>query len=888
VILELFFRVALRAYPSSFRRRFQDAMTDTFLEGLEEHRRAGAIPAIRFAIPAVVNVVTTGLRERSRPSVRDRSKSLGSESVRVPRMRQWPLDLAREVKLALRSFRKRPGFAVLAVSTLALGVGATTAILSVVEGVLLEPLPYPESERLVNVLSDWSGADARPGGLSYPDLVDLENETHSFESLVGTSASSMTLTGLGEPTMIEVTRLTRGLMGTFRVTPLLGRDIRADEFGKSGPAVAVVSRGFWQARFGASESAVGEKLLLDGVSYEIVGVAPRGFDFPAGAQIWIPFRLDLEGCGRGCHTMTGVGRLAPGLTLEEARSESLALAARLASGYPETNTNKGFLVQSLKDRMVGDVRHGLLLLLGAVGLVVLIACANVANLLLARGSTRAGEVAIRTAIGASRKRLVAQSLVESGTLAALGGASGLVVAAAALPAVPRLAPTLPRLESVGIDGTVLGLTLILLVLVTLLFGVAPAVALARTPVRAALAVAVESPGRRRFRNGLLAIETGIAALLLVGAGLLLKSFLALNAVDLGFEPHDLSRFTVTVPEVRYDSLEKVRLFFRELEARIRTLPEVESVGSVWSPPLSRVHATGNVLVSGRPKPTPEEEREASIHAIGPGFMETMKMRLVKGRALVASDDLGPDPVAIVNERFADAVFPGEDPIGRQVTMTVDVGYGSPTWRIVGVIRDVRSRSLGDEPEAEIYVPHGLYGPESMTVTVRTRNGDSLIPAVRDIVRELDPDVPIYRIETVEQAVAREVAPTRFYVVLLGAFAALAAALAAVGIYGVVAYATARRTREIGLRLALGSGRHGVVALVVAQGMAPAAVGLAVGLVSAFAAARVMEAVLFHVEPRDPWIFVATGMLLSLVALAATIVPARRASRIDPSRALRVE
>ena len=802
--------------------------------------------------------------------------------------------LAKEIRFALRSFRNRPGFTFMAVATLALGVGANTAIFSVVNGVLLEPLPYHEPEGLVSVVTVWTGHGAGLGSMSYPDLEDLERDAPSLESLVGVNTSSVTLTGMGAAEVMNVTRLTKGLMETFKIAPSLGRDIRAEEFGPDGPAVVVLSHSFWQARFGGSTDVLGKTIVMNDRSYEVVGVAAPGFDYPDRAELWVPRRLDPEGCGRGCHTMVGLGRLAPGATLEKAQAEIDQIGANLTAEFPDTNTNKRFLARSLQDQIVGDVKQGLLLLLGAVGLVVLIACANVANLLLVRASTRTGETAIRTAMGASRARLVGQALVECGALAVLGGLSGLLLAVSSLELLPKLVTGIPRIESIAIDGEVLLFALVTVVFITILFGAAPAFAVARIPIRSALGQATpggggESPGRRRFRGLLVASEMALCAILLVAAGLLLRSFAALYTVDVGFETKNVVRFNVMLSSLRYDSLDKIRTFYRDLEQELGTLPGVEAVGSVWGPPLGRGHATGSVLVAGRPEPAPEDEREAAIHSVGPGWMQTMRIRLVRGRALTTPDDSAPVPVAVVNETFVRENFPDEDPIGKDVRVSVSLGFGSPTWRIVGVMGDVRSRGLDVEPEAEIYVPHGLYGPEDMSITLRTHEGaPPVLPAARALLRRSSADVPMYRVETVEEAVKRQVAPTRFYLLLIGIFATLAALLAAVGLYGVVAYSASRRSREIGLRLALGAPRKDIMRMLLVQGMAPAAVGLSLGLLTAFFGGHVMGAILFGVEPRDPWIFLATSLLLVVVAILATIVPAHRASRIDPAHALRFE
>jgi predicted permease len=883
-LADLLFRAAIAFYPAPFRERFEDSMLETLAARLAERRRRGRTAALVFVVRASVNLVATGARERF-----DDRRTRITSARRKSDMGTWLGVSLKEARFALRSLRKRPGFTLTAVLTLALGVGANTAIFSVVKGVLLAPLDYPEPEKLVSVLSRWSSNQSVLSSMSYPDLVDIDANAPSIESLVGYSSSGMTLTELGEPEVIEVARVTQGILATFRSVPHLGRDLASSELGPVGPSVAVVGYGFWISRLGGRHDVLGTTVTLNGVPYEIVGIAPRELQFPESAELWIPARIEPEGCGRGCHGLRGVGRLAKGASLESARAEIDRLAENLEAAYPDTNTGKRFHLTTLQDQIVGEARPGLMLLLGAVGVLVLIACANVSSLLLVRASARTGELAIRTAIGASGARLVSQTLLESFFLAAAGGALGIALAAGSLDALLGLAPALPRVELVRIDVPVLLVTLGTLLLVTLLVSAAPAAILLRSPVRAGLPAASSSgPGRQRFRNLLLVMETGLAALLLVGAGLLLKSFAALYAVDTGFDGRNVSRFTVLLPEVRYDGLDKVRRFYRELEERVRTIPGVESAGSVWGPPLGRGNATGKVLVEGRPEPAPGEEMEASIHSIGPGYLETMRIAVVRGRGLTSADDPGPVPVALVNQTFVRENFPSEDPFGREVTITVDLGYGSPKWRIVGVVADTRSRGLKVEPSAEIFVPHGLYGPESMTIAVRSHSEAAVLPAVREILREMDPAVPIHRIETMTEVVDRQIAPMRFHLGLLAAFAGLAAALASVGIYGVVAYAAATRTREIGLRLALGAERGSVSRLMLAQGLKPAALGVALGLLTAYFGGHVLEAVLFGVDPRDASVFAATGALLLGVALLATLVPALRAGRIDPVRAIRFE
>ncbi len=463
--------------------------------------------------------------------------------------------------------------------------------------------------------------------------MDVEREAATIDSLVGVNTSSMTLTDLGDPVVMDVAQVTKGLLQTFRLAPVLGRDLRDEDFGAGRPALVVVGHDLWQSRLGGRRDVLGKTIVLNGKAYEIVGIAPEELDYPFGADLWIPRDLDPERCGRGCHTLLGVGRLRAGATLEEARVEVNRISSNLAEAYPETNAQKSFAIRSLRDQIVGNLRPGLLLLLGAVGLVLLIACANVANLLLVKASTRTGEIAIRTALGASRPRLVVQTLVESSLLALFGGLLGLIVAVSSLRLLSNLLSGLPRVESIGLDGATLSFTLVTLVVITVIFGGVPAFSLLRKPIRAGMTGLRgrdgASRGRRRFRNGLMAFETALAALLLVGAGLLLKTFVALYSVDVGFDRKDVTRFTVILPEVRYGSLEAIRSFYRSLEERIRAVPGVEDVGSVWGPPLGRGHATGDVIVSGRPEPPPSEARSASVHPIGPGFFSTMRIPIRK-------------------------------------------------------------------------------------------------------------------------------------------------------------------------------------------------------------------------------------------------------------------
>jgi len=779
--------------------------------------------------------------------------------------------------------------------TVALGVGANAAIFSVLNGVLLKPLPYNEPDGLVNVFMVPGGQPEKlRDSMSHPDIADLLDQSPSFATLVGHDPFAATLTVAGEPVLVQTARLTDGLMETFHLSPELGRDIRAEECGPGAPRIIVISHGFWRDHFGMSADVLGEIVDISGRAYEVIGVAPEGFGFPDGTQLWMPHRLSLESCGRGCHTWSAVGRLAPGATVDSSQAEADTIALSLAETYPESNTEKGFRVESLRDLIVERVRAPLWILLGAVTAVLLIACANVANLLLIRASARTGEVAVRAALGATRGHLAAQIMMESAILALVGGVAGLLMAAGGVETVRLTAAgILPRVGEITVDGTVVVFTLGLVLFVTLLFGSSPAAYLARCPLTANLSHAGRGTERTRLgrpsRSLLVAMEVGLSIVLLVGAGLLLRSFAKLYAVDLGFQTAGIVRFTLSLPSSHYRSLEDVRTFYRSLEDRIAALPGVEAVGTIYGAPLGQAHTTSVVVVEGRPFPQPGRETYSAIRAVSPLYLETLGIPLIRGRTLEQADDVSGVPVGVVNEAFVRENFPGEEPLGKKVRITTNLGYGSPFWRIVGIVGDIRSHNLTESPVPELYVPHGQCGPGYATVNARSRLGvDALLPAIRSEVRALDPGLPLQYVETVSEVVQREVAPTRFYLLMLGLFAALALTLAAVGLYGVLGYIVSQRTREIGIRVAMGASKGEIVRMVISDGLWPALAGAAVGLAASLFAGRLLEALLYGVTPRDPWILISVPAVVVCVALLSSLTPARRAGRVDPVVALRTE
>jgi len=798
--------------------------------------------------------------------------------------------LGQDFRFAIRSLMRRPGFATVAVLTLALGVGANTAMFSVVSAVLLKPLSYIDPNGLVMVWSQRATSLDGRGDMSLPDLEDAAL-LPAFESLVGQRAGTVTITLGGEAEVVPTGRVTDGLLRAFRLSPYLGRDITRDDNLPGSPLVVVVGFRFWQDRLGGQDDVIGTSLELSGSSFQIVGIAPPRFSFPENTQIWLARRVP-QGCARACHTLYTIGRLTPGVTAEAANAQLQTLAARLSADYPDSNFGKVFRAVRLGDDLVADVRSALWFILGAVSLVLLIACANVANLLLVRSETRRGEIAVRAALGASRSRLAGEVLAESVVLSLAGALIGVLLASLGLVLVRRIpAGILPRIETVTLDAPVLLFTLGVSMIVALFFGMGPALMQARGSLASSL-VSTQRSGHsrhaRRFRSALLAFEVALSLVLLTGAGLVLKSFDRMYRVELGFETQHVTRFQVMLTGEEYRPIDAIVGFFGRLEERLTAIPGVESVGSVYGAPFGSENISGEVLVEGRPPAEPGQKLFGSMHAATPGYAHTAGIPLVRGRWIEATDGVSSLPVAVVSEEFARRVFPDQDPIGQRLRVTADFGYGSHIWTVVGIAGDVK-RGVQQDPLPELYVPLPQFGPGQLHVLLRTQAGAAPpMQQIREIVRQLDPGLPVRSLETVSAAVSREVAPTRFYMLMLAIFAGIAVVLASVGLYGVVAYLVSRRTREIGVRIALGARRQQVIGLVLRQGMQPAALGLVVGLLLTLALGRLASSLLFQVSPRDPTIMAAVTAVLSVVALVAVLLPARRASRIDPIKALRVE
>lgn len=804
--------------------------------------------------------------------------------------------LLQDIRYAFRGMRKSPGFAAIAIATLALGIGANTAIFSVVHGVLLKPLPFDEPDRLVRVFDQHEGMRWT---VSPPNFVDYREGAASFESMAALHTTSYALTGAGGAEQVPAARATPGLFDVLRAAPAHGRTFTPDDGLVGRDRVAVISHGLWQRRFGGDPGVVGRTIRLDGDGFTVVGITSPGFAFPRGVEVWTALAFDEEDLTtqRGAHYLDVLARLAPGATLDRAVDELERIGGRLAAEYPSTNRDMSATAAPLHETIVGDVRPALLILLGAVGLVLLIACVNVANLLLARMVGRSRELAVRTALGAGRGRLVRQLLTESLVLAAIGAAAGLLVALWGTELLKAIQPgDIPRVDAVAVDGTVLVFAAGVMVVTALLFGLMPAFYAASgldlvSGLKEGGRGAVGSRRGRRARRALVVAEMALAVTLLVGAGLLTRSFLGLQRVELGFETRGVQTFNVSLPDARYTEPGQADRFFTELLERIDGLPGVERSAAVFGLPLSGFGYSISVEeLDGRAAAEDGREPSVQVRAATPGYFETMGIRILRGRGLSPEDRHGRPPVAVVNESAAQLLWPGEEPLGRDLELGTSFGLdrGRARGRVVGIIADMKARGPASDARPQVYVAHPQFPVDFMSIVVRMATPTSVMGPARAELAAIDPNVPVFGVRTMEELAGQAVAQPRFYVLLLGIFGVAALILAAIGIYGVLAHMVMQQTREIGVRLALGARAGDVLRSVVARALATAAAGVALGLVVAAALSRTLSGLLFQVSPVDPPTFAAVAVVLTLAAVAASYVPARRAARTDPMVALRTE
>jgi predicted permease len=803
--------------------------------------------------------------------------------------------LRQDLVYAARRLAKSPGFTAVAALTLALGIGATSAIFSVVSAVLLRPLPLPEPERLVEVDQVWKG---KPVSYHSPmNFLDVEAQASSFEGMAAIDSGGVTLTGKGAATRLEGGMVSASFFDVLRVRPLHGRGFVAGENEPGRDKVVVLGHELWLDRFGGDPEVVGRTIELDRETRTVVGVAPPGLSFPEGAELWVPIPYDeiFRTKSRGAWYIRVVGRLAPGVSIESARQEVATIAGRLEKQYPEANEGVGGTVRSLHEATVGDTRRALVVLLGAVGLVLLVACVNVANLLLARVTGREGELAVRAALGAGRGRLVAQLFTESLLLALVGGALGLLLAGAIVDALLALQPEgLPRLDEVRIDRGVLAFAALLSVLTSVAFGALPALQVSRRATSQALrehSRGIMAGARVSLRSGLVVGQIALAMVLLAGSGLLLRSFTLLRQVDPGFEARSALTFRVSLPESAYSDDDELRAFHRGLEERLRALPGVRGVGAVSGLPP----ASGTFLISfsveGRPEPPPSQQPNLQVAVASVSYLETMGIEVVRGRGFDVRDDAKAPQVVLLSEAAVRKHFPDEDPLGQTINLGLGRGPGKPRagGMVVGVVRDVKQTGLAKDATPAIYLPYAQYPAQSMAIVMRTDVPPrSLAVAAESAVHELDPMLPVSRVATLEEVIARSISQPRFYTLLLGCFGASGLFLAALGLFGVMSYAVGQRTRELAVRMALGARQQELRRMVLREALTLGGLGLALGLGGALAVSRALSTLLYSVSPHDPATLAGVSLLLLATTLVAGYLPARRATRVDPVAALRAD
>ncbi len=815
--------------------------------------------------------------------------------------------LVDDIRYALRQLIRTPGFTALALLTLALGIGANTAIFSVVRGILLRPLPYTEPERAVMLWSHWTGWDQT--WVSPSEYADYSRQTHLFSGVAVFDDNSFTLSGEGAAERVRGGLVTANLFGVLGAAPLLGRTFSVEEDQPNGPAVILLGEGLWRRRYGADSAIVGRSIQVNAQPYTVIGVMPAAFRLPVdfavdeATQVWTPLQLPpIDPTDRGSHGLTGVARLVPGITLGQAQAGLTEMVEGMKQQYATRyDPAFGVTLVSVQDQVLGRIRPAVLLLLGAVLLVLLIACGNVAHLLLARGEGRHRELAIRASLGASRRRLLRQLLTESALLGLIGGALGALLAWWGVAALPAIAPSsLPRVEDVRVDLPVLGATLLLSLLTGLGFGLLPAWRLLRPALQPELREGAHQVtagrGRRRTRTLLIGAELALATVLVIGAGLLLRSFARLSGIAPGFESRSVLTLRISQPEASYPTRSSIRGFYDRLYPRLQALPGVEAVGAVTGLPLASVRGDWGVTIEGYTPPDPNRGAAADWQVASPAYFQALGIPLVRGRFFADGDREGAPGVALVNEAMARLYWPGADPVGRRLRLR---SGSDSVWRtVVGVVGDVRHRGLTEASRPEMYFPQAqafVTAPDgevrirSMALVLRVKGDPARLAApVRQALAELDPGVAGSDLRTLDEVVTRSIAAPRFTTTLLALFAGLALLLAAVGIYGVILVAVVQRAPELGIRVALGARAADVLRLVLGEGMRPVAAGLAAGVVAALALSRLLRGLLYAVPPTDLLTYLGVTTLLALVALLACWLPARRAARTDPMTALRAE
>lgn len=817
-----------------------------------------------------------------------------------------------DVRYGLRTMVRNPGFTAFAVLTLVLGVSVNTAIFSVVNGVLLNPLPYPHPEQLVGL--HQSKANFRNGAISYPNFLDWRDNNRSFSAVAVMRRYAFSLTDRGEAEQVSGVFISSEFFDSLGVMPVIGRTLRKGEDAIGAAPVALIAAGLWQRKFGSSPDVLGQGLTLDGKRFTIIGVVPSGFLLPfqdsRQRDVYVPIGqwnnpfLAKRSAPLGIH---GIGRLKPGVTLEQARADMARVTADLAAAYPDVNKGSGASLIPLRMQIVGDVQPFLIVLLAAVGFVLLIACVNVSNLLLARSTARTREFAVRVALGASQRRIVRQLLTESILLAAAGGLLGLALAGSGEGVLLRNLPAaMPRSAEIKLDTHVLIFTMLISLLCGIVFGLAPALKISRPDVltRAKKGAHNVSRGRHRTQAAFVVVEIAMALVLLIGAGLMIRSLTRLWSVDPGFDPHNVITFSISLPPsmtMTKASPDAIRAAFRELDARIASVPGVQAVAPSWGAVPLGGDDEALFWMEGQPKPASMNDMNWAVsYVVGPDYLKIMRTPLLRGRFFDAHDDEHSPRVAVIDESFATKFFPNQDPIGKRINLAGgDPGANNPPVQIIGVVKHVKQWSLDKDQQllqAQMYRPFmqlpdsGMaLAPSSTGVFVRSE-GDpmALFDSIRVVLHQMNGEQAAYGAQSMEHAISQSLTAQRYSMILLGGFAALALLLASVGIYGVISYVVGQRTQEIGIRVALGAQRLDVLYLVIGHGARMILIGLVAGVAAALALTQLMRTLLFSVSPTDPLTFAGVAALLVIVALLACYVPARRAARVDPVTALRCE
>lgn len=813
-----------------------------------------------------------------------------------------------DVRYAVRDLLNARGFAVVAIATLALGIGAPTAMFTVINALLLRPLPFRAPDQLMAIGEfdiRHGNVGVPEGALSYPDFADIRTRNRSFTAIAAYHDNEYTATGFGEPRHVEVEDVSAGMFRLLGIQPMLGRGFRAEE-DQPGHHVVVLSDAFWRTHFNADPAVIGRSIDLAGRPFTVIGVMPHGFQFPIRTQardMWLTFSRDAETdagdtpptAQRGNHSIEAIGRLKRGVTPAQANADLSSIAHALASAYPNSNSYTGMGARSEVEHLIGDTRPSLFTLFGAVGLVLLIACANVANLLLSRASRRSREIAIRCALGATRIRVIRQLITESVLLSLVGGLLGIGVAAGSLTAVLRLYPAnLPRAQEIDIDFRVVLFTVGLAILTGILFGLVPALRVSAPNLTNAMREGSRSTtagaGQNRLRSGLVVVEISLGVMLLIGAGLLIRSLDRLSHAPLGFNPEHLLTASFDLSETRYNSDQQDR-FVRQLMDRIRILPGVVSAAGGLPLPLNNDGWSVSFNLLDRPV-SEANEPNAGFYVVVPSFFETMQIPLLRGRTFGARDQRNSTPVMIITEALAKKFFPNQNPIGRRVEIGAGEGPARASYKkreIVGIVGDIRTSSLAKTPPPAYYIPlpQLMWGPP--VLTIRTAGEPkSVAPALRKVLSSMDPDAPLYDVRPMDDYLALDLGRARFQTVLLGFFAGIALLLTAIGVYGVIAYTVTLRTHEIGVRVALGASRSQVLQLVLQRGLLLTTVGIGAGVLGAAALAHLIQSLLYQTPPRDPLTYLVVCIVLSAVALLASYIPAMRAARVEPTVALHYE